>query len=171
MRRLLDSIYAGMTWLAMLGMAATFAVIALGVLARQVHWDIQGLDGYAGYAIGAALFFALPTTFQRNEHIRVTLLMEKVSQRWRAALQVWSLVAALALSSFLAWFCARMVWVSYSTHDIAATMDATPMWLPQLAMAVGTAGLALACLDATLSHFLGKPFFKTTPPGEAARVE
>lgn len=171
MRRVLDSIYGGMTWLAMLAMAAAFAVIALGVLARQLHWDIQGLDGYAGYAIGAALFFALPTTFQRNEHIRVTLLMEKVSARWRTALQVWSLGAATVLSVFLAWFCARLVWLSYSTHDIAPTMDATPMWLPQLAMAAGTAGLALACLDATVSHFRNQPFFKTAPAGETARVE
>lgn len=171
MRRLLDSIYGSLTWLAMLGMSAAFVVIALGVLVRQLHWDIQGLDGYAGYAIGAALFLALPATFQRNEHIRVTLLMEKVSTRWRSALQVWSLGAATVLSAFLAWFCARLVWISYATHDIAPTMDATPMWLPQLAMAAGTAGLALACLDATLSHFLGKPFFKTPPAGEAARVE
>ncbi len=72
------------------------------MLARQLHWDVQGLDSYAGYAIAAALFLALSATFQRNEHIRVTLLMEKVSERWRRALQVWSLFAASALSLFLA---------------------------------------------------------------------
>ena len=88
MRRLLDSIYSGMAWLAMLGLAAAFVVIGLGVLARQLSWDLQGLDGYAGYAIAAALFLALPATFQRNEHIRVTLLMEKVPASWRNALQV-----------------------------------------------------------------------------------
>lgn len=171
MRRLLDSIYAAMGWLAMLGLVATFVVIALGVMARQMHWDIPGLDGYAGYSIAVALFLALPATLQRNEHIRVTLLLEKVSERWKNALQVWSLLAASTLSLYLAWFSARMVWVSYTTHDIAPTMDATPMWMPQLAMAVGAGGLALACLDATLCHFTGRPFFKNASAGEAARVE
>lgn len=171
MRRLLDSIYSGMAWLAMLGLAATFVIIGLGVLARQMHWDIQGLDGYAGYAIAAALFLALPATFQRNEHIRVTLLMEKVSQQWRNALQVWSLLAASVLSGFVAWFASRMAWLSHQTHDIAQTMDATPLWIPQLSMAIGAVGLTLACIDATVSHFKGVEFFKKAPAGEAARVE
>lgn len=171
MRHLLDSIYAALAWLAMAALAAAFGVIALGVLARQLHWDIQGLDGYAGYAIAAALFLALPATFQRNEHIRVTLLMEKVSERWRRALQVWSLLAASALSLFLAWSCVRLVWMSRTTHDIAQTMDATPLWLPQMSLAIGAAGLALACLDATASHLAGRSFFKHAPAGEAARVE
>lgn len=171
MRHLLDSIYAALAWLAMAALAAAFGIIALGVLARQLHWDIQGLDGYAGYAIAAALFLALPATFQRNEHIRVTLLMEKVSERWRRALQVWSLLAASALSLFLAWSCARLVWMSRTTHDIAQTMDATPLWLPQMSLAIGAAGLALACLDATASHLAGRSFFKHAPAGVAARVE
>lgn len=171
MRHLLDSIYAALAWLAMAALAAAFGIIALGVLARQLHWDIQGLDGYAGYAIAAALFLALPATFQRNEHIRVTLLMEKVSERWRRALQVWSLIAASALSLFLAWSCVRLVWMSRTTHDIAQTMDATPLWLPQMSLAIGAAGLALACLDATASHLAGRSFFKHAPAGEAARVE
>jgi TRAP-type C4-dicarboxylate transport system permease small subunit len=171
MRHLLDSIYAALAWLAMAALAAAFGIIALGVLARQLHWDIQGLDGYAGYAIAAALFLALPATFQRNEHIRVTLLMEKVSERWRRALQVWSLLAASALSLFLAWSCVRLVWMSRTTHDIAQTMDATPLWLPQMSLAIGAAGLALACLDATASHLAGRSFFKHAPAGEAARVE
>ena len=171
MRRLLDSIYSGMAWLAMLGLAAAFVVIGLGVLARQLSWDLQGLDGYAGYAIAAALFLALPATFQRNEHIRVTLLMEKVPASWRNALQVWSLLAASTLSVFFAWSCGRLVWLSHTTHDIAQTMDATPLWLPQMSMAVGATGLALACIDATASHFAGQPFFKNAPAGQAAHVE
>ncbi|MGS5089924.1 TRAP transporter small permease [Hydrogenophaga sp. A37] len=171
MRTLLDLIYRAMAWLSMLGMAAAFAVVALGVLARQMDWDVPGLDGYAGYAIAAALFLALPATFQRNEHIRVTLLMEKASMRWRGVLQVWSLLSASALCAFLAWYCVRMVWMSYTTHDISQSMDATPLWIPQLTMAVGATGLALACVDATLSHLLGRPFFQHAPAGEAARVE
>jgi TRAP-type C4-dicarboxylate transport system permease small subunit len=171
MRRTLDALYGALAWLAMLGLAATFVIIALGVLARQMQWNVQGLDGYAGYAIAAALFLALPSTFQRNEHIRVTLLMEKASPATRQALQVWSLLAASGISLLLTWFCARMVWFSYTTHDVAQTMDATPLWLPQMGMAVGAAGLALACVDALVCHFRGQDFFKMTSAGEPARVE
>ncbi|HMX09894.1 MAG TPA: TRAP transporter small permease subunit [Burkholderiaceae bacterium] len=171
MKTLLMAFYRLLGLLAMLAMVAAFITVGLGVVAREAGWDIQGLDGYAGYAIAAALFLALPTTFQRSEHIRVTLLMEKVSARWRHALQVWSLAAGTALAVYLAWFAVRLVWISFSTHDISPAMDATPLWIPQLAMALGAVGLAVALADALASHLLGLPFFATPADGEAARVE
>jgi len=171
MKTLLMAFYRLLGLLAMLAMVAAFITVGLGVLAREAGWDVQGLDGYAGYAIAAALFLALPITFQRSEHIRVTLLMDKVSARWRNVLQVWSLLAGSVLTGYFAWFSARLVWVSYSTHDISPAMDASPLWVPQLAMALGAIGLAVACLDALVSHRLGLPFFATPADGEAARVE
>lgn len=171
MKTLLRGFYRLLGLLAMLAMVAAFVTVGLGVVAREAGWDVQGLDAYAGYAIAAALFLALPLTFQRSEHIRVTLLLEKASPRGRAALQVWSLLAAAGLALYFAWFAVRLVWVSYSTHDISPAMDASPLWIPQLAMALGAAGLAVACLDALVSHWLGLPFFETPADGEAARVE
>jgi TRAP-type C4-dicarboxylate transport system permease small subunit len=171
MKTLLMAFYRLLGLLAMLAMVAAFITVGLGVLAREAGWDVQGLDGYAGYAIAAALFLALPITFQRSEHIRVTLLMDKVSARWRNVLQVWSLLAGSVLTGYFAWFSARLVWASYSTHDISPAMDASPLWVPQLAMALGAIGLAVACLDALVSHRLGLPFFATPADGEAARVE
>jgi TRAP-type C4-dicarboxylate transport system permease small subunit len=43
--------------------------------------DIQGLDAYAGYAIAATLFFALPTALMHGDHIRVTLLLDCMGSR------------------------------------------------------------------------------------------
>jgi TRAP-type C4-dicarboxylate transport system permease small subunit len=171
MKSALLAFYRLLGLLAMLAMIAALLTVALGVLAREAGWDIQGLDGYAGYAIAAALFLALPITFQRGEHIRVTLLMDKVPARWSKGLQVWSLAAGSVLSAMLAWYAARLVWVSWTTHDVSPAMDATPMWIPQLAMALGCFGMAVACLDALVSHLLGLPFFDTHAHGEAARVE
>lgn len=171
MKSALLAFYRLLGLLAMLAMIAALLTVALGVLAREAAWDIQGLDAYAGYAIAAALFLALPITFQRGEHIRVTLLMDKVPARWREGLQVWSLVAGSVLSAMLAWYAARLVWVSWTTHDVSPAMDAAPMWIPQLSMALGCFGMAVACLDALVSHLLGLPFFDTHVHGEAVRVE
>jgi TRAP-type C4-dicarboxylate transport system permease small subunit len=171
MKTLLLGLYRLLGLLAVLSMVAAFLTVTLGVVAREANWDIQGLDAYAGYAIAGALFLALPITFQRSEHIRVTLLMEKVSARWRNGLQIWSLLAASALSIYFTWFSGRLVWMSYTMHDISPALDATPLWIPQIVMAVGAGGLAIACVDALLSHLLGLPFFATPAEGEAAHVE
>lgn len=170
MSKLLAGLYRLLGALACVALAAAFGLVALGVIVRQTGWDIQGLDGYAGYAIAAALFLALPATFQRGEHIRVTLGLERLPPKGRAALELWSLVAGLLLSAFMAFYAVRLVWVSYITHDVSPAMDATPLWIPQLAMALGCIGLALALLDALCSRWSGKLFF-AAGAGEAARVE
>ncbi len=155
--------------LACLAMLASFGAVMLGVVAREVGWEIAGLDAYAGYAIAAALFLALPGTLRHGDHIRVTLLLERVPQRVRAALEWWCLAAAVGLSLYMAWYAVRMVWVSRMTHDISTAADASPLWIPQLAMALGCVGFAVSFLHAVVARWRGGNLIESG--GEAAHVE
>lgn len=161
---------AGLAVLAGVAMVAAFVCVGLGVVARLAGWDIPGLDAYAGYAIAAALFLALPQTLRRQEHLRVTLLLDQCGPRLRAALEWWSLLAGLALALYLAVYAARLVWMSHEMHDVSSSADATPLWIPQLAMALGCAGFALSMLDALVSRWRGRPYFERLGD-EAAHVE
>ena len=58
--------------LAALAMVAAFVCVSLGVIARLAAWDLPGLDAYAGYAIAAALFLALPQTLRRLSLIHIS---------------------------------------------------------------------------------------------------
>jgi TRAP-type C4-dicarboxylate transport system permease small subunit len=172
MRRALDAVYRTLMALSGVAMVAALAVVILGIADRQFGWGLRGLDAYAGYAIAAALFLALPGTLRRGEHIRVTLLLQRLPRPLRNALEWWCLGAAFALTLGLAVYAVRLVWVSHATHDISQSSDATPLWLPQIAMALGCAGLALAFADALVSRWRGAPFFaEAAAGGEAARVE
>lgn len=158
--------------LACVAMVAAFVTIVLGVVAREFGLEfVAGLDAYAGYAIAAALFLALPMTFQRGEHIRVTLFLDKLPPRWRTVLEYWSLLAGLALASYFAYFACRLVWMSYTTHDVSPAADATPLWIPQIAMALGSIGFALSFAEALLARLKGLAFFAPADAGEMARVE
>jgi TRAP-type C4-dicarboxylate transport system permease small subunit len=148
--------------LSCVAMLAAFATVALGIVARLARWDIPGLDAYAGYAIAAALFLALPATLQKGEHIRVTLLLDRFPPRLRSALEWWCLGAAAVLALYLAWYAARLVWVSYSTHDISPGADVTPLWIPQLAMALGCAGLALSFVHGLVVRWQGGDLIAAT---------
>lgn len=154
--------------LSCVAMLATFAAVGLGIVARIAGWDLPGLDAYAGYAVAAALFLALPSTLLRGEHIRVTLLLERLPPRWRGAFEWWCLGAATVLSLYVAWFSVRLAWVSYLTHDVSSAADATPLWIPQLAMALGCSGFALAFLQALLARRGGRDL---VAPQAAAHVE
>jgi TRAP-type C4-dicarboxylate transport system permease small subunit len=168
--QIMNTCYQWLMTAACVAMVMAFATVGLGVVAREAAWDIQGLDAYAGYSIAAALFLALPATLKRGEHIRVTLVMQRLnasSQKW---LEHWCLGAGFALAAYIAFFAWRLVWVSYATHDVSQGADATPLWIPQVFMAVGCTGFALALADAWWAHFSGTRFFDVAD-GEAARVE
>jgi TRAP-type C4-dicarboxylate transport system permease small subunit len=169
MGKLVRNFYKLLMALSCLAMLAAFGSVMLGVLAREANWDIAGLDAYAGYAIAAALFLALPGTLQHGDHIRVTLLLDRVSPRVRNILEWWSLGAGLALTGYMAWYAARLAWVSYTTHDISPAADASPLWIPQIAMVLGCIGFALAFVQALAERWQGGSFIAVS--GEAAHIE
>ena len=169
MQKYTHPFYRFLMLLACIAMAASFAVIMLGVVAREAQWDIQGLDAYAGYAIAAALFLALPETLRHGDHIRVTLILQRLSPKVKNAFEYGCLAVALALSGYLAWFSCRLVWVSYTTHDVSPSADVTALWIPQMAMALGCIGLAVSFLEALVSRMHGVDFFPEN--SEQAHVE
>ena len=156
MRRLLDNLYLGAAWLAALCMVALLVMVLLGIVSRQLNFHVPGTDAYAGYLMAAAGFLALAHTLKAGEHIRVTLLLHRLQGTSRKALEVWALAAASALALLFAYYSARLVWQSHQFHDISTGNDATPLWLPQLAMAVGTAVLAIAFVDELVLELRGK---------------
>lgn len=159
LNRMASGFYSLLLALSGVAMVATFVAIMLNILARIFGWNLPGLDGYAGYAIAAVLFLALPSALQRNDHIRATLLLDHVRPGVRGAMELVALVLGLGISAFLAWFAVRLVWVSYTLHDVAPTGDATPLWIPQLSMALGCTGFALAFAQALWSRLTGQRFF------------
>lgn len=170
MSKLLSHFYRLLIVLAAVAMVVAFACVLLGVLGRRFDFNIRGLDAYAGYAIAAALFLALPDTLRRGDHIRVTLLLQQVPARLRNVLEYWSLVAGLGLSLYLAWYACRLVWVSHSFNDVSQGADATPLWIPQIAMALGCIGFAVAFADALLARIQKRNFFSTAG-AETAHIE
>lgn len=169
MGKLVQNFYKLLMALSCVAMLSAFGTVMLGVLAREANWDIPGLDAYAGYAIAAALFLALPGTLQHGDHIRVTLLLERVPSRVRGILEWWSLGVGLALTAYVAWYAARLVWMSYSTHDISPAADASPLWIPQIAMALGCIGFALSFAQALVERWRGGSFIAVS--SEVAHIE
>ena len=156
MRRLLDSLYDAAAWLAALAMIGVLAMVLLSIVSRQVGFHVPGTDAYAGYAMAAAGFLALAHTLKRNEHIRVTLILGRLQGRKRHALEMWALSAGVLLAALFAWYSVRLAWVSHAFNDISTGNDATPLWIPQIAMAVGTVVLFIALVDEWVLELRGQ---------------
>jgi TRAP-type C4-dicarboxylate transport system permease small subunit len=169
MRTWLDRLYEAAGWLAAVSMVGTLVFVLLGIFGRLLDFHVRGTDAYAGYCMAACGFLALAYTLHRNEHIRVTLLLSHVPPVARKALEVWCHVLAVALTGILAFYCVRLAWQSHTFNDISTGNDATPLWIPQFAMALGTVILCIAFVDAFV--IVLRDGHKPEAADEPARIE
>jgi len=156
MRKLLDALYLKTAALAAVFMVGLLIMVLLSILGRQLGFHLPGTDAYAGYLMAGSGFLALAHTLKRGEHIRVTLVLHHLSGRARHILEMWALGAGTLLSLLFAWYSIRLVWQSHLFNDISTSTDATPLWLPQLGMAIGASVMAIACLDEWLQQWRGQ---------------
>jgi TRAP-type C4-dicarboxylate transport system permease small subunit len=154
-RAFLDRLYNAAGYTAALFLMGTLAMVVIGIAGRLLDFHVPGTDAYAGYCMAAAGFLALAHTLKRGEHIRVTLLIEHVGASARRVLELWSLAVAVLLAALFAFYSIRLAYQSWEFHDISTASDATPLWLPQLAMAFGTLILLIAFVDELVLEWKG----------------
>jgi TRAP-type C4-dicarboxylate transport system permease small subunit len=156
MRKALDTLYNSAAALAACFMVALLIMVLLSITGRQFNFHVPGTDAYAGYLMAGSGFLALAHTLKRGEHIRVTLLLGALKGRWKKGLEIWAHGFASVLSAMFAYYCCRLAWQSRTFHDVSTGSDATPLWIPQIAMAVGAVILAIAFLDELTLEISGK---------------
>ena len=156
MRRVLDRLYDAAGYLAAFFMVGILLMVLASVIGRLAGFNLRGSDAYAGYCMAGAGFLALAHTLKRGEHIRVTLFLDRFEGRLRRPLEIWSHLAGTFFCAVLAFYSARLVWQSYDFHDVSQGNDATPLWIPQVAMALGCIVLLVAMLDDLLRVLRGK---------------
>lgn len=169
MRSPLAPLYQAALWLAGLFMIALLATIVLSILGRQLDFYIRGIDSYAGYFMAAASFLALAGTLAKGDHIRVTLVIGRLTGNTRRGFELFCLVMAVAISGAFAFYSVKMAWWSWKFNDISTANDATPLWIPQIAMALGTVVFCIAFIEELVLVLLGKQVEK--PAAEMARTE
>ncbi len=170
-RRLLDRVYGAAAWAGALFMIGTLVAILLSVFGRLLDFHVRGTDAYAGYCMAASAFLALAHTLRRGEHIRVTLILDRLNPAHRRWLELWCHGAGILLALLLAWFSARLVWQSFQFNDVSQSNDATPLWIPQLGMAVGAAVFLLALLEDFVGVVRGTHLRHRDPNAEPVRSE
>jgi TRAP-type C4-dicarboxylate transport system permease small subunit len=146
-RKALDTLYDAAGYLAAFFMVGILLMVLASVVGRLVGFNLRGSDAYAGYCMAAASFLALAHTLKRGEHIRVTLVLRGFGGRIKRPLELWSHAAGAFFCAALAFYSVRLVWQSWAFNDVSQGNDATPLWIPQIGMALGSIILLVAMID------------------------
>jgi TRAP-type C4-dicarboxylate transport system permease small subunit len=147
MRRVLDKIYDASGALGAL-FVALIAVLMLGQsLMRAMGMRTGAVNDVVSWFCAAAAFFAMAHAFKHGDFVRVTLLLEKLADNPRRALELVSLAIGTVSTGFLAWSAIKFTYESWEFNDLAQGLLPMPMWIPQLSFAIGSILLLVAVID------------------------
>lgn len=167
----LNPFYKALGVLGALFILATLVIEIVNIVGRQLGYSMAGVDAYAGYTLAAGSFLALAAALRHGDHIRVTLIIQRVTGRPRWWIELLCLVLATFLSGYFAYFAAKLVWGSYVYHDVSQNVDATPLWIPQLSMAIGLFGLFVAFLEELIYALRTRQLPPTSASAELGHFE
>ena len=145
-RRCLGFLYLAGGVIAAGFLIAILVIIVLQMLARWTGQVFPGATDYAGYCMAGASFFAFAYALNHGSHIRVTLVLSALG-RHRYWGELWCFAIGAAITTWLARYAVKGTTWSWKLDEISQGLDATPIWIPQLAMSAGTVLLAIAFWD------------------------
>ena len=122
-----------------------FAVILsfYSVVARYVfHWPLDWSDEIAAYAVIWCTFFGISALIKTDDHVRVDLLVGRLSEKRRNILNFFHGLLALGFVLVVAWGGYVMVKKSHAAFVTSESHLKFPMYLPFLIMPLG--GLLLS---------------------------
>jgi TRAP-type C4-dicarboxylate transport system permease small subunit len=146
LRRILDFLYKLGGVIAALFLIAILTIIVLQMLARWTGQVFPGATDYAGYCMAGASFFAFAYALNHGAHIRVSLFLNALGEKRRWG-ELWCFLIGTAASTYFAWYAVRGTYWSWKLKELSQGLDATPVWIPQLSMSVGTVLLAICFWD------------------------
>lgn len=147
LRGVLDKLYLASGVFAALFLIAILVLIVVQMLARWTGEVFPGAPDYAGYCMAAASFFAFAHALNRGAHIRVSILLNAVAKPLRRMLETWCFAIGTALAWYFVYYACRFVYFSWKFKDISQGQDATPIWIPQTSMVIGSIVFAIALTD------------------------
>jgi TRAP-type C4-dicarboxylate transport system permease small subunit len=142
----LDRLYLWCGYLAAFCLVGIFATTMVQIGGRLLGFGVRGATDYAGYFMAASAFLAFAHAFNRGAHVRIELFLSLMG-RLRPLAEKLSFAASAAIACWFAYHCWAMVYWSYILGDVSQGLDATPIWIPQLTMAIGVSLFALAVAD------------------------
>jgi TRAP-type C4-dicarboxylate transport system permease small subunit len=146
-RRSLDWLYRASGGLAGLLLVATLLLVVVQMASRLIHVTVPGVQDLAGYGVAATAFLSLAYTLRAGAHVRVNLLLAHLNPATARLFELWCCGLGCLLTVYMAYWSIDLVHDSYEFGEVASGLLSIPLWIPRIAMALGTVVLAIALVD------------------------
>lgn len=156
-----DCLMSVQRWLSELTVVLMALLITAEVICRSLlGFSLLITEELASYFLVVLVFLGMGTALHDGALFRVEFILHALPDRWRQAMQLLFDLLSLAFAAMLAWQMTVLVEDSYAQHVQAPTTLATPLYIPQIVMVVGSVSLVIVlaaqCLARVSIVFRGK---------------
>jgi TRAP-type mannitol/chloroaromatic compound transport system permease small subunit len=143
-----------MAGVALLSMAVIGALDV--VLGRGFNLSVKGARELTELTMVAAAFLGMALAQQRREHVRVTLVTERLSPWLQTATYRFGLFLSAAVMSAIAWYGLDSAWQSFTSGEFSPGSLAVPVWPAKAVLGLGATLMALECVSQMLCGDAGQ---------------
>jgi TRAP-type C4-dicarboxylate transport system permease small subunit len=134
-------------------LVAMMVLIGAEVLVRSVlGFSLQITDEIGGYLLVAISFLSLPVAEAHGAFHHVEFVQSRLGERGRLVSRLVFDLLSLAFCVLLDWQLIRVEIATWRSGDVAPTILATPLWIPEMAMAIGTTVLCFTLVKTILAR-------------------
>lgn len=163
LNRVLDWLIKASAVAACLFLAFMTVAVSLEVVLRSFFSaTLEFTDEYSGYMVLATFALGVGYCREKNSLLTVDFLVKRLSPAVRARIEIIDNVAALAFCLMILYYVVGFWFTTLERKLVAATMQQTPLWIPQILMPVG---FVLLCL------VIARKLVRPDPPAPAAKLD
>lgn len=130
-----------------IAIGAMACIVILEIVSRNLfNFSFEMSDELGGYIIVGITFLSLPVCQVYRSYHHVQLIQTRLPPRVRAMSHLFFDLLSLAFCAVLVWQLSRYVLQSWRSEDMAPTLLATPLWIPQTLMPIGAAAVTVSLL-------------------------
>ncbi len=137
-------------------MISEVVVRALSNIFPWVPADIPIAWEYSSYLMAACFTFGAAMTLRAGGHIRVTLVLARVSPQVRRRMETVLAALGVLFCGFLAWSMAYFTWRSFAAGQTSVS-SGTLVWIPQFFVTFGIVLLTIQFVARFFQAALGLP--------------
>jgi TRAP-type C4-dicarboxylate transport system permease small subunit len=136
-------------WLCQIAVIALIGFTVSEVVARGLFGFSFGVsDEIGGYLVVMITFLSLSVCETGDVYHRVDFLQARLPGWARAGSRLFFDLLCFLSGMILLWQTTRLVYISWDIDEIAPTILGTPLWIPRLAMPLGSAAVSWALFKA-----------------------
>jgi TRAP-type C4-dicarboxylate transport system permease small subunit len=141
-------------WVCEIAIVVMGGIVILEIITRNLFgFSFEMSEELGGYIIVGITFLSLPVCQVYRSYHHVQFIQARLSPRLQALSHLLFDALSLLFCFVLLWQLTRFVATSYRSEDVAPTLLATPLWIPQAIMPIGMLAATISLLRSACGNW------------------